>query len=528
MSKIRLQSDTERSRGIYYEFDSSDIPLGKGGTGTVYRGLCVYEKTGQSQTVAVKFMYEGLPLDVIERARREASIWIKNENLVEMLGFIELEEKGYFKGETIKRYHVVSEYLEGVMLDDLLQGKTTSHDGTEVPYAQELYKLYINDSFHFALLVVRNILSGLMALHDAGYIHRDIDPTNIMITCDRHIKLIDFGIAKQLSMLNTQDRGLTNSGQFIGKPQYASPELVLGDVKHQNETTDIYAVGIVLFQFIVGHLPFEGPDHEVLQMQIKKPVPLNLVKQRTVRRVIAKATSKKQEQRYQSAAEFRVALDALKDLGYSDRNQLPFLYKVLKNKKVWYCITGTAAVLGLLILRGNLPKESIISKRETIVVPVFPPHKETKQVFAYDQAVKLLATTITAQQGLLLLDSLHRSGNYKATFLLSRLYFNKSGEYALQEVKRMKKSLSIGCDNRKAHKLLEEAVSMNGDDYKSLYELGSDYLAGDIRTNIGNSRKLLKSYHLLSKAYAKAKENRDGLYERLIKTQLNKIPGKYK
>lgn len=96
-------------------------------------------------------------------------------------------------------------------------------------------------------------------MHDKGYIHRDLDPSNIMITSDRKIKIIDYGIAKQLSTLTTQDQQLTTAGQFMGKATYASPELVVGDVVHQNETTDIYDIGIMLFQFIVGHVPLRGP-----------------------------------------------------------------------------------------------------------------------------------------------------------------------------------------------------------------------------------------------------------------------------
>ena len=68
-----------------------------------------------------------------------------------------------------------------------------------------------------------------------------------MITSDRKIKIIDYGIAKQLSTLTTQDQQLTTAGQFMGKATYASPELVVGDVVHQNETTDIYAIGIMLY-----------------------------------------------------------------------------------------------------------------------------------------------------------------------------------------------------------------------------------------------------------------------------------------
>ena len=72
----------------------------------------------------------------------------------------------------MKRYHVVSELLDGVMLFDLLNGKVCDRNGNEVAFAKELYTQYQNDKFNFAIFLVKNILSGLMALHDKGYIHR--------------------------------------------------------------------------------------------------------------------------------------------------------------------------------------------------------------------------------------------------------------------------------------------------------------------------------------------------------------------
>ena len=122
MAIIRLQGDKERVKSFYYEFDSEDRPLGEGGMGKVYKGRCVDERRGIMKDVAIKFLFSELPDHAIERARREASIQLRNDNLVEMLGFIETSQKNVI-GETVKRYHVVSELLEGVILDDLLQGK---------------------------------------------------------------------------------------------------------------------------------------------------------------------------------------------------------------------------------------------------------------------------------------------------------------------------------------------------------------------------------------------------------------------
>ena len=310
MATIRLQGETEKRKGLYYQLDSGDEPIGVGGMGQVFKGTCVNEHTGATRPVAIKFMFDDLPQHAIERARREASIQLRNDNLVEMLGFIEIAERTQF-GDVKMHYHVVSELLTGVSLSDLMEGKTTDRDGVSVPFAEKLLADYQNDSEHFARTVVMNILSGLMALHDAGYIHRDIDPSNIMITQDGHIKLIDFGIAKQMNTLTTNDKGLTVAGKFLGKPEYAAPELVLGDIQHQNQTTDIYAMGVLLYQCIVGHTPFEGPRHEILEHQLKTKLPLTAVHNKQLRKIIAKACEKKQDLRYRTSAQMRVDLEAV-------------------------------------------------------------------------------------------------------------------------------------------------------------------------------------------------------------------------
>ena len=192
MSLYKIQGRTEKLKGIYYEFNSDDEPLGEGGMRKVYKGRCVDESTGKSRYVAVKFLYSDLPPYAIEKARREAAIQFRHDNLIEMLGFIETEGRTVL-GEPVRHYHVVSELLEGVSLDKMFEGKLTNQQGHFVPFAEKLFKDYQQDVNHFAVEIIKNILSGLMTMHDAGYIHRDIDPTNIMITTDGHIKLIDFG-----------------------------------------------------------------------------------------------------------------------------------------------------------------------------------------------------------------------------------------------------------------------------------------------------------------------------------------------
>lgn len=309
MAIIRLQGKQEKDAGIYYEVDSSTTPIGEGGMGKVYQGKSVNTKTGVTRPVAIKFLFMDLPEQAIERARREASIRLRNDNLIEMLGFIETDEDR--DGKIVKHYHVVSELLHGVSLSDIMQGKCSDPNGNEIPYARQLMNDFQKNPDHFAKTIIKAALSGLMALHDAGYIHRDLDPSNIFITDDEHIKIIDFGICKQMKNLTTNDKQLTVAGAFMGKPEYASPELALGDLKHQNQTTDIYAMGVLLYQCITGNVPFEGTRFDVLDKQVKEKIPIKNVQNKELKRIINKATEKRQELRYQTAAEMRVDLESL-------------------------------------------------------------------------------------------------------------------------------------------------------------------------------------------------------------------------
>lgn len=222
----KLQGPAEIRNGYYYEFDLHSKPLGEGGMGVVYKGFKIYETTGNRQVVAIKAMFEGLPEEVYNRAEREASIRLRNDNLVEMLDFYTEREADPY-GQFRQKYYVISEYLNGVVLSDMLTGQFKDKDGIEIPFAKQLYADYISDRETTSVEILKKVLSGIMALHDKGYIHRDIDPTNIMVTDEGSIKLIDFGIAKYIRSLGTIDKSLTSTGKFIGKAEYADRKSVV-------------------------------------------------------------------------------------------------------------------------------------------------------------------------------------------------------------------------------------------------------------------------------------------------------------
>lgn len=494
MAIIHLKGNSTHDKNIYYEFNTDTEPLGEGGMGKVYRGRQISEITGISRDVAIKFMFDGLPQSVIDRARREASIQVVSENLVEMMGFIETTSEGS-NHSICHHYHVVSELLSGVMLADLLNGVTSTRDGRQITFAQNLYKMYKEDRANFALIIMKNIASGIMTLHDKGYIHRDIDPTNIMITEDGKIKLIDFGIAKKLPNHNTtsgdkltsQDRSLTMTGQFVGKPQYAAPELVVGDIDYQNETTDIYAMGILFYQLLVGKLPFTGPVTKVLEAQKNTKTPVKNISgindANDFRAVVTKATQKEQDKRYQSAAEFRVALDAI---GTG-----------IDNKK-WLYYSG-GCIFGVILLIIGYFGYSYIQPSDVNSIQQKLYNKETARDTWY-----------------LLLEQ----NDANSIFLQSRIYFDG---VLPDSIVIMKKNLEgiVESDNVTAHKLLEKAHNLAPDNEKILYNLGLDWYYGEERGVKTRDLDMAKDY--FEKAMDVAKTNNDAIMQNRIQVMLDKF-----
>lgn len=360
MNIIRLQGDAEKRSGIYYEYDVDATPLGEGGMGRVFKGFRVVERTGERMPVAIKAIYDNIPERVVERARREANIQLDNDNLIRMYGFV--ETISHYEGGTKSKvhYHVIMELLVGVTLEDIMNGVTSDQNGMQIPFAAELYSQYTQNRNAAVVRIMKSILSGLMALHDKGYIHRDIDPSNVMVTIDGKIKLIDFGICKQIVSLESLDKALTATGVFMGKVNYAAPELVLGDVKSQSYTTDIYALGILLYQLCAGHLPFSGTDQDILSANLRSSLPMKDIKSNDFKRIIRKATEKVQSKRYASVAELRVDLERVS----INKKEIDF-------RKVGIYSSIAVIVIGLIIggvfLIGNDSdgKTDIIAKQPT-------------------------------------------------------------------------------------------------------------------------------------------------------------------
>jgi serine/threonine protein kinase len=283
--------------------------LGRGGMGTVYSGEHVYIK----KPVAVKIPHPQFARyqDAVNRFLREAraASSINHPNIVDVTDFGVLPDG---------LVYFVMEYLEGKSLEDLIEKEG----------AVEL---------HRALNIVNQMAYALEAAHTLGVIHRDLKPDNVMLlerpgrrdivrmatqgansgyVTERErsydfVKILDFGIAK---ILAPDELGVdTVQGAVFGTPEYMSPEAARGD--DVDLRTDIYAVGVMLFDMLCGRPPYEAEaGNEVLQKHIHAPVPSprEFAPHREItegaERVIMRAMAKDPARRYQTMAELRADL----------------------------------------------------------------------------------------------------------------------------------------------------------------------------------------------------------------------------
>ena len=256
--------------------------VGVGGMANVYRGTDV--KTGNQ--IAVKVLKDEF-LDNEELVRR-----FKNESkAISILSHPNIV-KVYDVSVTDKLQYIVMEYVDGITLKEYLKQRGGA--------------LTWKETVHFAT----QVLSALQHAHSKGIIHRDVKPQNIMLLADGSIKMMDFGIAR-FSRAQSQ----TVSDKAIGSVHYISPEQAKGE--RTDARTDIYSVGVMLYEMLSGRLPFDGDGAvSIAIMQIsEKPKPLAEIAPKTpagLRQITEKAMEKDPDKRYQSAQEMLAAIEEFK------------------------------------------------------------------------------------------------------------------------------------------------------------------------------------------------------------------------
>lgn len=307
--------------------------LGGGGMGVVYKA----EDTKLKRLVALKFLPAEFTSDPAARERfvheAQAASALDHPNICTIYEIGETEDGqsfialAYYRGETLKK--------------KIERGPLKLDEATDI---------------------ASQIAQGLARAHEAGIVHRDIKPANVMMTDRNEVKIVDFGLAKLTG--RTQ---LTKTGSTVGTVAYLSPELARGE--KADHRTDIWSLGVVLYEMITGQLPFKSEYHDAVVYSILNEDPIPVTGVRTgvpveLERIISKCMEKKATDRYQHMDELIVDLRKVREKAGSE---------VVAHKKrlkpVWIAVPAVLlALIGVYLL---LPfKAETINTKSIAVLPL--------------------------------------------------------------------------------------------------------------------------------------------------------------
>lgn len=254
--------------------------LGGGGMSRVY----LAEDSILKRSVAIKAIRipSGEKEEAIKRFEREVHnlTQLSHDNIVNVFDVTEDDEN----------FYLVMEYIEGLTLSE---------------YIQKNHPLDVDTILNF----INQIINGIKHAHDTKIVHRDIKPQNILVDENQTLKILDFGIAKALS-----ETTMTETNHVLGTVQYLSPEQARGDITDNG--TDIYSMGVVLYEMLIGKPPFSGETAVSIAIKhIQDPMP-NVTDERSdirqaLSNVVLKATEKDKMERYQSVREMQNDLETV-------------------------------------------------------------------------------------------------------------------------------------------------------------------------------------------------------------------------
>jgi len=344
-----------------------DARLSEGGMGTVYRGTHVL----MDKTVAIKVLRSSLAADekIVARFSREAraASRISHPNALSVTDFGEDESGHVF---------LVMEFLSGKTLKQVVR----EEGGLPLPRVVD---------------ITRQICDALNAAHSQGVVHRDLKSDNIMLldtTIGDHAKVLDFGIAKINEPDGAVDTSLTAPNLVIGTPQYMSPEQCSQEGEIDSRS-DIYSLGVILYEMLVGHVPFSGESPTMVMMKhLQEPVPSVLEERNdvppAVGRVVARAMAKVRDNRYQNVAEL------IEDLSIAAGMTV--------NRAVSPSVTSPS---GSLPVRDEPDEVTVVRMREEVTtnprrapvtVPIEPPPMPPEQATSSFNPLKIIIPAAVA------------------------------------------------------------------------------------------------------------------------------------
>ncbi len=266
--------------------------VGSGGMAVVYKA----QDLALGRIVAIKMLQESLTSDegFLRRFQREAhaAANLTHPNIVTVHDI----------GQDGRRYYIVMEFIDGRTLKQLIR-----------QYAENGRFMPVNRALDLTI----QICNGIGYAHRANLVHCDVKPQNILVTRDEQVKVADFGIARAMSQATQQ----LTTDQVWGTPQYFSPEQAAGEIP--TPASDVYSIGILMFEMLSGRLPFQAESHTALALKhIQEPPPPITIYNPTVpkqlEQIINKLLAKEPAGRYRTAGQLGRILSTYKDRGQAE------------------------------------------------------------------------------------------------------------------------------------------------------------------------------------------------------------------
>jgi len=296
-----------------------EAPVARSGMASIFRAVDLRD----NKQVALKIPHPDMEADPIlfDRFQREAAIGEKLDHPMVMR---------VYGGEKRSRIYMVMEWCEGRLLRQILFEGRISQDR--------------------AIRIAIEVLEALEYIHENGVVHRDLKPENIMVDAEDNVKLIDFGIAG-----DSAARRLTyaNFTATLGTADYISPEQVKG--KRGDGRSDIYAMGIILYEMLTGRQPFSGgsPMEIMNDRLLNHPMPPSVVEPAIspqLQEVLYRALERDPQNRYGRAREFAHDLQHLDEVGVEDRPEIHNWNKRKSHKTRTILYYGALALIPVVIL----------------------------------------------------------------------------------------------------------------------------------------------------------------------------------
>jgi serine/threonine protein kinase/Flp pilus assembly protein TadD len=425
--------------------------LGKGGMGKVYK----VQDTKIKEKIALKLIKPEIAKDkkTIDRFNNELRLTrkIRHKNVCQMFDL----------GEDQGTQFITMEYVPGEDLRSLIR---------------RIGQLPVGKS----ISISKQICEGLAEAHRLGVVHRDLKSNNIMIDKEGNVRIMDFGIARSL-----EAKGITGAGVMIGTPEYMSPEQVEG--KEVDQRSDIYSLGVILYEMVTGRVPFEGDTPFTIGMKHKGEVPqnpkeLNSQISDELNRVIMRCLEKEKEKRYQSAGEVRSELENI-EKGIPTAERIIPERKPLTSREITVtfglkkllvpALVLMAILIAAIIIWQLLPKKeaaSIIpSDKPSLAVMYFENNTGDKNLDHWRKALaELLIADLSQSKHLVVLS------RDRLFHILSEMNLAEAGSYSFSDLKEVAKKGGV-------EHVLQGAYAKAGENFRldiTLQDAGTGTLIG--------------------------------------------------